>query len=66
MIDEFQVINEAGILLKNIFDKYKNKISFSNGDKTYSRVIGISSNKIILLSKYDYENIFKNFWTFVQ
>lgn len=26
MIDEFQVIEEAGLLLKNIFDKYKNKI----------------------------------------
>ena len=26
MIDEFQVIEEAGLLLKNIFDKYKDKI----------------------------------------
>lgn len=26
MIDEFQVIKEAGLLLKNIFDKHKNKI----------------------------------------
>jgi len=26
MIDEFQVIEEAGLLLKNIFDKHKNKI----------------------------------------
>jgi len=26
MIDEFQVLNEAGLLLKNIFDKYKDKI----------------------------------------
>jgi uncharacterized protein len=26
MIDEFQIIDEAGLLLKNIFDKYKNKI----------------------------------------
>ncbi len=26
MIDEFQVLEEAGLLLKNIFDKYKNKI----------------------------------------
>lgn len=26
MIDEFQVLDEAGLLLKNIFDKYKNKI----------------------------------------
>lgn len=26
MIDEFQVLEEAGILLKNIFDKYKDKI----------------------------------------
>lgn len=26
MIDEFQVLDEAGLLLKNIFDKYKDKI----------------------------------------
>ncbi|MBU3965220.1 ATP-binding protein [Patescibacteria group bacterium] len=26
MIDEFQVLEEAGLLLKNIFDKHKNKI----------------------------------------
>ncbi|MFC1612807.1 ATP-binding protein [Patescibacteria group bacterium] len=65
MIDEFQVIEEAGILLKNIFDKYKNKIQLivsgssaleinKNSEYLTGRAIHFNIDRINLKEYFDY------------
>ena len=66
--DEFIVYNDQKSIGKfsAIVNEYKGKISYSDGEKTYSDLIGINSNQSILLSKYDYENITDQDISFVK
>ncbi|MFH1412679.1 MAG: ATP-binding protein [bacterium] len=65
MIDEFQVIEEAGILLKNIFDKYKNKLQLivsgsstleinKNSEYLTGRAIHFNVDRINFKEYFDY------------
>ncbi|TRZ77511.1 ATP-binding protein [bacterium] len=69
MIDEFQVIEEAGILLKNIFDKHKNQLQLivsgssaleinKNSEYLTGRAIHFNVDRINFKEYFDYrENI---------
>lgn len=65
MIDEFQVIEEAGLLLKNIFDKHKNKIQLivsgssaleinKNSEYLTGRAIHFNVDKINFKEYFDF------------
>lgn len=65
MIDEFQVIEEAGLLLKNIFDKHKNKIQLivsgssaleinKNSEYLTGRAIHFNIDRINFKEYFDY------------
>ncbi len=65
MIDEFQVIEEAGLLLKNIFDKYKNKIQLivsgssaleinKNSEYLTGRAIHFNIDRVNFKEYFDY------------
>ncbi|MEA2064670.1 MAG: ATP-binding protein [Patescibacteria group bacterium] len=65
MIDEFQVIEEAGLLLKNIFDKHKNKIQLivsgssaleinKNSEYLTGRAIHFNVERINFKEYFDY------------
>lgn len=65
MIDEFQVIEEAGLLLKNIFDKHKNRIQLIvSGSST----LEINKNSEYLTGRAIYFNVdrvnFKEYFDF--
>ena len=66
MIDEFQVINEAGLLLKNIFDKYKGKIQLivsgssaleinQNSEYLTGRAIHFNVDRVSFKEYFDYK-----------
>ncbi|MBU4141844.1 ATP-binding protein [Patescibacteria group bacterium] len=65
MIDEFQVIEEAGLLLKNIFDKHKNKIQLivsgssalkinKNSEYLTGRAIHFNADRINFKEYFDF------------
>lgn len=65
MIDEFQAIEEAGLLLKNIFDKYKNKIQLivsgssaleinKNSEYLTGRAIHFNVDRVNFKEYFDY------------
>lgn len=54
MIDEFQVLEEAGLLLKNIFDKHKNKIQLIVSG---SSALEINKNSEYLTGRAIYFNV---------
>ena len=65
MIDEFQAIEEAGLLLKNIFDKHKNKIQLIVSG---SSALEINKNSEYLTGRAIYFNVdrvnFKEYFDF--
>jgi len=65
MIDEFQVLDEAGLLLKNIFDKYKDKIQLIVSG---SSALEINKNSEYLTGRAIYFNVdrvnFKEYFDF--
>lgn len=65
MIDEFQVLTEAGLLLKNIFDKYKDKLQLivsgssaleinKNSEYLTGRAIRFQINRINFKEYFDF------------
>ncbi|MBU0880399.1 ATP-binding protein [Patescibacteria group bacterium] len=67
MIDEFQVLDEAGLLLKNIFDKYKDKIQLIVSG---SSALEINKNSEYLTGRAIHFNIsrvdFKEYFNFSE
>ncbi|MFH1838613.1 MAG: ATP-binding protein [Candidatus Kuenenbacteria bacterium] len=67
MIDEFQVLNEAGLLLKNIFDKYKNNIQLIVSG---SSALEINKNSEYLTGRAIHFNVdrvnFKEYFNFKE
>lgn len=57
--ETFNIYNNLKVLGKVSASIVKNsrKINYYNGDKTYSDLVGISSNKTIPLASYDFETI---------
>lgn len=71
MIDEFQVINEPGLFLKNIFDAYKNKIQLivsgssalainKNSEYLTGRAIHFNIDRISFKEYFDYKEGINN------
>jgi predicted AAA+ superfamily ATPase len=67
MIDEFQVLNQAGLLLKNIFDKYKDKVQLivsgssaleinKNSEYLTGRAIHFNVDRINFKEYFDFSN----------